>query len=130
MEKKEILIVDGVPESRAMLKNILTNHDLEVVGEARNGKEALKLYKKLKPDMITINLIMPELDGIQALKNILDYDPKAKAVVVSAIEQRKFLIEALKLGAIIYIAKPSEDGSAIAEIIEKSFQKGGQYGKE
>jgi two-component system chemotaxis response regulator CheY len=116
--KGRILVVDDAAILRQMIKNILTTQGHEVVGEAINGKEALEKYKKLKPDIVTMDIVMPEVDGIQALKNILAFDKKAKVIIISVIDQRKSLIEAIKAGAADFIIKPFEFDRVIAAVEE------------
>ena len=116
--KGRILVVDDAAILRQMLKNILTTQGHEVVGEAINGKEALEKYKKLKPDIVTMDIVMPEVDGIQALKNILAFDKNAKVIIISVIDQRKSLIEAIKAGAVDFIIKPFEFDRVIAAVEE------------
>ena len=116
--KGRILVVDDAAILRQMLKNILTTHGHEVVGEAINGKEALEKYKKLKPDIVTMDIVMPEVNGIQALKNILAFDKKAKVIIISVLDQRKSLIEAIKAGATDFIIKPFESDRVLAAVEE------------
>jgi two-component system chemotaxis response regulator CheY len=93
---------------RLMIKNILTGMGCEIAGEAADGDEACTKYLELRPDMVTLDLIMPKKGGLDALRDIRAADPKAKVVVISAIEQRQPLMEALKLGAADYVVKPFE----------------------
>lgn len=106
---KRILTVDDAPIIRLMIKDILIEcGGYDVVGEGSTGKEAVELYKQLKPDLVTMDIIMPEMDGIQALEEILKYDENAKVVMVTAIDQREALMKAIRLGATDYIVKPFE----------------------
>ncbi|NTV30248.1 MAG: response regulator [Candidatus Omnitrophica bacterium] len=106
---KRILLVDDAPIIRLMIKDILVEcGGYEIVAEGATGKEALDLYKQLKPDLVTMDIVMPEMDGIQALEEILKFDPKAKVVMVTAIDQRESLMKAIRLGATDYIVKPFE----------------------
>ncbi|MCK5707292.1 MAG: response regulator [Candidatus Aureabacteria bacterium] len=117
---KKILLVDDAPVIRLMLKDILSFHGYTVIGEANNGNEAVKLYKELKPDLVTMDIIMPEKDGIEALRDILISDPNARVVMVTAIDQRESLIKAIRLGAVDYIVKPFEEDRVISAI-KKAF---------
>ncbi|TFG26487.1 MAG: response regulator [Promethearchaeota archaeon] len=117
--KKKVMIVDDAGFTRAMLKNIINDTKYaEVVGEAKNGNEAINLYKKLKPDMVTMDLIMPEMGGLEAIKNIMKIDKKAFIIVVSAIGQQELILEATKIGAKDFIRKPFKK-EQVMEIIER-----------
>jgi two-component system chemotaxis response regulator CheY len=113
---KKVLVTDDAPIIRLMIKDIIQYHGYEVVGEANNGAEAVELYKTLKPDLVTMDIIMPEKDGIQALEEILKYDPEAKVVMVTAIDQRESLMKAIRLGATDYIVKPFENERVISAV--------------
>ena len=114
--KARILIVDDASIMRRILKNILVSHGYNVVGEASNGQEALELYKKLKPDLVTMDIVMPQVNGIQALKGILDYDKNAKVIMISVIDQRHALKEVIDAGACDFILKPFENERIISAI--------------
>lgn len=114
--KARILIVDDASIMRRILKNILVTNGYDVVGEASNGEEALELYKKLKPDLVTMDIVMPQVNGIQALKNILDYDKNAKVIMISVIDQRHALKEVIDAGASDFILKPFENDRVISAI--------------
>lgn len=117
--KKKVMIVDDAGFTRAMLKNIINDTKYaEVVGEAKNGNEAINLYKKLKPDMVTMDLIMPEMGGLEAIKNIMKIDKKAFIIVVSAIGQQELILEATKIGAKDFIRKPFKK-EQVMEILER-----------
>ena len=106
---KRIITTDDAPIIRLMIKDILIEcGGYEVVAECANGREAVEKYKELKPDLVTMDIIMPEMDGIQALEEILAFDPNAKVVMVTAIDQRESLMKAIRLGATDYIVKPFE----------------------
>lgn len=113
---KRIMIVDDAPVIRLMLKDILTHYEFEIVAEAGNGQMAIDFYKEHRPDIVTMDITMPEKDGIQALEEILQFDPKAKIVMVTAIDQRDALMKAIKLGASDYIVKPFEDDRVISAV--------------
>lgn len=105
--KKKILVVDDAAFTRNMLKKIINNTDYaEVVGEAGNGNIALDLYKKLKPDLVTMDLVMPEKGGIEATEDLISLDKSALIVVVSALGQEALVLEAAKKGAKDFIQKP------------------------
>lgn len=100
-----VLVVDDAAFMRLNLKNILKD-DFEVVGEAENGKEAVELYQELKPDIVTMDITMPVMDGLEAIKAIQDIDPDAQIVVCSAMGQQKIVIQAIEMGAKDFIVKP------------------------
>lgn len=104
--KQRILIVDDAKFMRHMLKKVLLEAGFEVAGEATNGAEAVTLYPTLKPDLVTLDVVMPELNGLEALHQIRKIDANAKVVMVSAIDQRDSLLEAIRAGALDYIVKP------------------------
>ena len=113
-----VLIVDDASFMRGSLKYIVESAEHEVVGTAKDGREALELYKKLKPDLVTLDILMDEMDGFSALKAIKDLDPKAKVIMVTALGQEEKQTEARKLGAVGYIRKPFTMGE-ISEEIER-----------
>ena len=117
--KKRVMIVDDAGFTRAMLKNIINDTKYaEVIAEAKNGNEAINLYKRLKPDMVTMDLIMPEMGGLEAIKNIMKIDKKAFIIVVSAIGQQELILEATKIGAKDFIRKPFKK-EQVMEILER-----------
>ena len=103
---KRILITDDALFMRVTLKNILTQSGYEVVGEAANGREAVDLYQQLKPDLVTMDITMPEMDGIQALKEIKAFDPGATVIMCTAMGQKNMVVEAVQSGARDFIVKP------------------------
>jgi two-component system chemotaxis response regulator CheY len=103
---KTVLIVDDVPYVRKTLKQILTSRGLKVVGEAENGEEAIRLYQETKPDLVTMDLAMPVLNGIDATREIMKLDPEARIIVLSAMMQENLVSDAVIAGARDYILKP------------------------
>ncbi len=101
-----VLIVDDAAFMRMMLKDILSKNGYEVLGEAENGKVAVSMYEELKPDVVTMDITMPEMDGITAVKEIKKASPDAKVVMVSAMGQQAMVIEAIQAGAADFIVKP------------------------
>lgn len=101
-----ILIVDDVAFMRMMLKDILTKNGFEVVAEAADGVQAVEKYVETKPDLVTMDITMPEMDGIMALKEIRRIDPDAKVIMVSAMGQQAMVIDAIQAGAKDFIVKP------------------------
>lgn len=117
---KRILIVDDAPIMRMILRNILRGSGYEIVGEAGNGNDAVKKYRELKPDVTTMDIIMPEKDGVTALGEILLYDANAKVIMITAVDQRDSLMKAIKAGAYDYITKPFEDARVLSAL-KKAF---------
>ena len=115
---KRILITDDALFMRVTLKNILTKHGYEIVGEAENGVEAVKLYNELKPDLVTMDITMPEMDGIEALKQIRAADGDANVVMCTAMGQKSMVVEAIQAGAKDFIVKPFQPERVI-EAVEK-----------
>jgi two-component system chemotaxis response regulator CheY len=101
-----VLVTDDAMFMRLMLKDILTKHGFEVVGEAENGVQAIQKYKELKPDLVTMDIVMPEMDGITAVKSIMTSDPNAKIIMCTAMGQQALVIEAMGAGAKDFIIKP------------------------
>ncbi len=113
---KKVLIVDDAAFMRCAIKNMLENNGFDVVGEAENGMEGIKKYKELKPDIVTMDITMPVMSGIEALKSILEYDPNAKVVMISAMGQEHFVKEAVILGAKSFIVKPFKEENIILNL--------------
>lgn len=103
-----LLLVDDSRTSRKILRTILEGAGHTIVGEASNGVEGIDLYLELKPDLTTMDITMPVMDGIESLKQIKNIDSNAKIVMVTAAGQRGKILEAVKLGASDFIAKPFE----------------------
>lgn len=106
---KRVLIVDDAAFMRMTIKNMLSNYEYEIVGEAENGLEAVEKYKELQPDIVTMDITMPELDGIQALRMIKKLNPGAAVVMVSALGQEAKMKEAIIYGAKGFIVKPFKE---------------------
>ncbi len=101
-----VLIVDDAEFMRTMLKNLIEENGYEVAGEAVNGEEAVEKYKDVQPDLVTMDITMPKMDGIEAIKEIVDDDPDADIIVCSAMGQKPMVIESLEAGAKDFIVKP------------------------
>lgn len=115
----KILIVDDASFMRVVLKDILVSHGLVTqVYEAGDGLAAVDAYKQHKPDVVTMDVNMPKADGIQALKSILQFNPRAKVVMVTSVEQKHIVQDAIKTGARDYVVKPF-DRSNVAMVISK-----------
>lgn len=106
---KRVLIVDDAAFARLSLKTILEKYGFEVVGEASNGISAIKLYKELMPDVVTMDITMPELDGVETIKIIKSMDKDARVIVVSALGHEYKVKEAILAGAVAFIVKPFKD---------------------
>jgi len=103
---KRVLIVDDAAFMRMMIKDILSKNGYEVAGEADNGLKAVEKYKELTPDLVLMDITMPEMNGIEAVKNIKAIDPGAKIVMCSAMGQQAMVIESIQAGARDFIVKP------------------------
>ena len=101
-----VLIVDDAKFMRTLVKDALVPGGHEIVGEAENGIEAVDLYKKLKPDLVTMDITMREKDGIEAAEDILGLDPTARIIMVTALGQENLLTKAIKLGVKDFVVKP------------------------
>lgn len=111
MTAKRVLIVDDALIIRKRIKEIAEAAGWQVAGEAKNGEEAVALYQQEQPDMVTLDIIMPKMDGVSALKQMIQTDPQAQVVMISAVNQKAKLTECIKAGAIDFIVKPFEKAS-------------------
>ena len=115
---KRVLIVDDAVVMRMMIKGILSKNGFEVGGEAQNGVEAVEKYKQLQPDLVTMDMVMPEMDGITAVKQIVASDPNAKIIMCTSMGQQALVVEAIQAGAKSFITKPFQPPK-ILETIQK-----------
>lgn len=115
---KNILICDDAAFMRMMIKDILTKNGYDVAGEAENGAKAVERYNELKPDLVLMDITMPEMDGIQALKQIKAGDSGAKVIMCSAMGQQAMVIEAIQAGAKDFIVKPFQ-AERVLEAVKK-----------
>ena len=106
---RKLLVTDDAMIIREMIKDIACAAGWEIAAEATNGQEAVELYFQHRPDAMTLDLVMPEYDGLHALRGILGSDPSAKIIVVSALDQTQVLNKAIQLGAVDFIVKPFDD---------------------
>ena len=113
---KKILIVDDAVFMRITLKKILENNGYEVAGEAENGQMAVEKYKELKPDLVIMDITMPEKGGIIALKEIKEYDSNAKIIMCSAMGQQTMVVDAIQGGAMDFVVKPFQSDGVIKAI--------------
>lgn len=117
---KKILVVDDAAFMRMMIKDILTKNGFEVVAEAADGMQALEKYKELQPDLVTMDITMPEMDGITSLKEIKKVNPNAKVIMCSAMGQQAMVIDAIQAGAKDFIVKPFQ-ADRVIEAISKAL---------
>lgn len=117
---KRVLVVDDAVFMRMMIKDILQKNGFEVVGEAANGSMAIEEYKKVNPDITTMDITMPEMDGIAAVKEIKKIDPNAKVIMCSAMGQQAMVMEAIQAGAKDFIVKPFQ-GDRVVEALTKAL---------
>ncbi len=103
---RRVLIVDDAVVMRMMIKGILAKSGFEIVGEAQNGVEAVEKYVELHPDLVTMDVVMPEMDGIAAVRQILSHDPAARIVMCTSMGQQALVVEAIQAGAKSFITKP------------------------
>ncbi len=111
-----IMVVDDAAFMRTVLKKILSEAGHEVVGEATDGVDACAKYAELKPDLVTMDITMPNMDGVQALKQIRSIDGNARIIMCSAMGQESLVVEAISSGARDFVAKPFEAGRVVGAI--------------
>lgn len=116
----KILIVDDAAFMRMMIKDILSKNGFEIVGEAADGMQAIEKYKETMPDLVTMDITMPEMDGITALKEIKSINPSAKVIMCSAMGQQSMVIDAIQAGARDFIVKPFQ-ADRVLEAINKTL---------
>ncbi|WP_373229152.1 response regulator [Cohnella sp.] len=115
-----ILVVDDAAFMRMMLKDILAKGGHQVVGEAANGVEAIEQYQKLKPELVTMDITMPIMEGIDAVKQIKQEDPKANIIMCSAMGQQLMVVQAIQAGAKDFVVKPFQ-GERVLEAVKKAL---------
>ncbi|MDI3507897.1 MAG: two-component system, chemotaxis family, chemotaxis protein CheY [Clostridiales bacterium] len=116
---KKVLIVDDAAFMRMMIKDILTKNGYEVSAEAENGLKAVEKYKEDKPDLVIMDITMPEMDGIESVKKIKSMDPNANIIMCSAMGQQAMVIEAIQAGAKDFIVKPFQ-ADRVIEAVKKA----------
>jgi two-component system chemotaxis response regulator CheY len=117
---KRVLIVDDAAFMRMMIKDILAKNGYEIAGEAENGLVAIDKYKEVHPDLVTMDITMPEMDGIAAVKEIVAFDPKARVIMCSAMGQQAMVIDAIQAGAKDFIVKPFQP-ERVLEAVSKAI---------
>lgn len=113
---KRLLVTDDATIMREIIKDTAREAGWEIVGEAQHGAEAIEKYKELKPDVATLDLVMPQYDGLHALRGILDYDPDATVIVISALDQKTVLQSAFRSGATDFLVKPFDKSQLISTL--------------
>lgn len=116
--KLRVLIVDDAIFMRKMISDILVENGVEIVGEADTGAKAIERYKELRPDLVTMDIIMPEMNGIDAVRKILEFDDQARIVMCSALGQQALVQEAIAAGAKDFLIKPF-NAARVVEVIAK-----------
>ena len=120
VEAQRIMLVDDASFMRMMLKNILVGSGYEVIGEAENGAKAIEQFKALKPDLVIMDIIMPEMGGIDAVREIVKANPGAKILMCSSMGQQSLVVEAIQAGAKDFIVKPFQP-SNVLEAVKKAL---------
>ncbi len=111
-----ILIVDDLAFIKIVLRDILEKSGFRVVGEASNGDEAIRLYQEKRPDVVLMDITMPGMDGLTALKRIRDMDPAARVIICSALGQQRLIVQAIQLGAKDFIVKPFQPQRVVSAL--------------
>lgn len=120
-----VLIVDDSTFMRLLITKILNKHEINILGEAANGKEAVDKYKELEPDVVTMDLMMNEMSGLQALEEIMKIDPEAQVIICSSMGQKAFIREAIELGARGFVIKPFDEDALVDEVKKALLYKKG-----
>ena len=113
MANQTVLICDDTDFIRTLMRDILKRAGYAVLGEARTGAQAVELFKELRPDLVTMDIVMPDMSGIDAVRAICDVDPDARILICSAIVQQPVVLEAMKAGAREFVAKPFRPSSVL-----------------
>jgi two-component system, chemotaxis family, chemotaxis protein CheY len=113
---KKVLIVDDAAFMRVSIKNMLAKNGYEIIGEAENGKIAIQKYQELSPDIVTMDITMPEMDGLASIKKILEYNPSANIIMISAMGQESMVREAVLSGAKGFIVKPFKEEAIVSAL--------------
>ena len=112
----DVLIADDLKFIKLVLRELVEKAGFRVVGEASNGQEAVELYQNKRPDVVLMDITMPKMDGLAALKQILKFDPGAKIIMCSALGQQTLIVQALQLGAKDFIVKPFREERVVSAI--------------
>lgn len=119
--KIRVLIVDDSMTLRMMFKKTIQDSNFEPVAEAANGEQALERYKEVRPDLVVMDIVMPEVDGVTALSNILTFDPEARVVMVSSLGSKDKVLESIKKGARNFVMKPFERDTLL-QALQKAYE--------
>ncbi len=122
-----VLIVDDALFMRKMIRSALEPLGFDIIGEAKNGKEGIEMFNQYRPDLTTLDIVMPELDGLEVLKEIRKGDSEAKVVMITALDQRESMVKAMKLGVSDFVVKPFDEDriiSAAEKALGKKLNKG------
>ena len=122
---RRLLVVDDALFMRKLIRGVAAEAGWEVVAEAVNGQEAIALYSQHKPDLVTMDLVMPVMGGLEALRKIRELDPKAQVVVVTALDQKQALMDSIRDGALDFIVKPFERSRVLNLLIKLGSAPGG-----
>ena len=115
---KRLLVVDDAMLMRKIIRDVASEAGWLVVGEARDGQEAVELYQTLQPDLVTMDLVMPRLTGLEALQKIRAIDPNAQVIVITALDQKQMLMDSIHHGALDFIVKPF-DRTRVLDLMRK-----------
>ena len=118
---QRVLIVDDSPIMRQMLVKIFTDEGFTVAGEAVDGSEALELFESLNPDLVTLDIVMPKMRGIEVLERIMAVKPEARVIMASSVSDARTVMHCLKMGAKQYIVKPYDEGK-IMDAVKKTLE--------
>ena len=124
MSVKRVLIVDDTLIMRQRIKSIAEEAGWEIAGLAANGEEAVELCARENPDLVTLDIVMPRMDGVSALKCVIEQQPDVRVVMVSAVNQKEKLAECIQAGAIDFIVKPF-DKASLLQLFEKQYNSAG-----
>ncbi|MDG3008245.1 response regulator [Paludisphaera mucosa] len=116
---KRLLVVDDALFMRRLIGTVAREAGWEVAGEAADGSQAVAMYPELRPDLVTMDLVMPVMGGLEALKKIRELDPEAKVVVITAVDQKQSVMDAIRLGAIDFVVKPF-DRARVTALLRKA----------
>jgi two-component system chemotaxis response regulator CheY len=128
-----LLVVDDAMIMRKLIKDVAVEAGWQIVGEAKNGAEAVAMYQALRPDLVTMDLVMPVMGGNEALRQIRAVDPEAQVVVVTALDQKQTLMESIRDGAMDFIVKPFERDrivNLLSKVQARSVSPGMEAGRE
>ena len=118
---KSVLVCDDAIFMRTMVGDILTQAGFEIVGEAESGVEAVERYRELRPDLVTMDIVMPDMSGIDAVREIVKLDPEARVLMCSAMGQQGLVVEAIKAGAKEFVVKPFQP-SRVLEAVTRALE--------